>query len=86
MKGIVALVVVAACGGSTIDNDGGADGGVDAIGKDAIGSDVISSDVIGSDTSPQPYDGVVGKACTTDKDCATANGPNLARCSNTVFN
>jgi hypothetical protein len=85
MKGIVALfVLTAACGGSTIDNDAGADGST----TDAIASDAPSqNDVVGTDASPtQPYDGVVGKTCTTDKDCATANGPNLARCSNTVFN
>jgi len=83
MRGFIALLVLtAACGGSTTDTDGGVDGGTDAI----VGNDVISSDVIGADSSPQPYDGVVGKACTTDADCKSANGPNLAKCSNTVFN
>ncbi|HEX4513409.1 MAG TPA: hypothetical protein VH054_07730 [Polyangiaceae bacterium] len=84
MRGIVALsLLTAACGGSTIEGDAGTDGGVDVVANDSPSQ----SDVIASDTSPpQQYDGVVGKACTTDKDCATTNGPNLARCSNTVFN
>jgi hypothetical protein len=35
--------------------------------------------------APQLYDGTTGKACATDADCKSANGPELARCSSSVF-
>lgn len=84
MRGIVFfMVLTAACGGSTVDNDGGADGG----GTDAIvGGDSPTQDSVVPDVFAQQYDNIVGKACTTDKDCLVPNGPGLARCSNTVFN
>ncbi len=80
MKRFVVISLVAACGGSTINssNDGG-DAGLDA----PLVIDDGVSDVIGPPT--QLYDGVVGKTCTTNADCATAHGPNVAVCSNTVF-
>jgi hypothetical protein len=82
LKGFIALLVVTcACGGSTVDNDGGVDGSIES---GLMDSPVVKDVAI--DTVDQPYDGVVGKACTTNADCATQNGPNLARCSNTVFN
>lgn len=72
------LAVVAACGGAvTTAPDASTDGG---------GGDVQSSPEAG-DSSPvvQPYDGTVGKACSSDNDCHSANGPNVARCSSSVF-
>src|SRR5580693_9217522 len=36
--------------------------------------------------NPSPsYDGSTGLACKTDSDCASAGGPGIARCSNSVF-
>lgn len=66
------------------------DSGSDASAGDApSGSDVISPGTDGSPqadvSAPSPYDGTVGKACSTDSDCASANGPQKAKCSNTVF-
>ena len=83
MRGIALLFLVAACGGSTVDTDGGVDGG----GADGLAYDSpTQSDSVVPDVFAQQYDDIVGKACTTDKDCFVANGPGLARCSNTVFN
>ena len=72
------LAVAAACGGAvTTAPDASTDGG---------GADVQSSPEAG-DATPvaAPYDGTVGKACTSDNDCHSANGPNVARCSSSVF-
>jgi hypothetical protein len=83
MKRFAFIAFAVACGGSTVDTSDGGDAG-DAGKLDApLVIDDGVSDVIGPPT--QLYDGVVGKACTTDKDCATANGPNLAVCSNGAF-
>lgn len=64
-------------------SDGGQDSGfVD----DAYVTDVaVTTDATADAPVKQPYDGTTGKACTTDSDCASANGPNVARCSNSVF-
>jgi hypothetical protein len=78
MKRLAVLVALAlaGCGGSV---DSNLDGGSDA------GDAQPPSEAATETTPPQPYDGTVGKACTTDADCASANGPNLARCSSSVF-
>jgi len=85
-------------GGGGSKGTGGSGGtsgsGFDASSESGGGADGPSAkdSPSGSDTSSgadspvsQPYDGVVGNVCTTDADCATKHGPNLARCSNTQF-
>ncbi len=74
----VVTVFVAACGGSTVSvTDGGSDSGT---APDSQPPGDATPDVGG-----QTYDNVVGKACSSDGDCTSANGPNLARCSTSVF-
>jgi hypothetical protein len=84
------MMVLCACGGATADDNINGDGGTDAItsGDSPSASDVATS----TDGSPgadaivsSPYDGTVGKACSSDSDCHSANGPNKARCSSTVW-
>ncbi|HEY1958597.1 MAG TPA: hypothetical protein VGH28_23425 [Polyangiaceae bacterium] len=78
------------CGGAVSD---GADGGDSGTSDGSTSDAPTASDAApGSDGStlsdggaPSPYDGTVGKACSTDSDCASPNGPNQAKCSNTVF-
>jgi len=74
-------IAIVACGGSVTDNG---DGGNNPDGATSDATNV-SPDGATSDVSTSPYDGTVGKACTTDSDCHSANGPNVARCSNSVF-
>ncbi len=84
------MVLVCACGGATADDDINGDGGKDAI---ASGDSPSTSDVVTTtDGSPgadviesSPYDGTVGKTCSSDSDCHSANGPNKAKCSSTVW-
>ncbi len=72
------VFMCAACGGSTVT---GSDAATDGGANDApIGID-FSVDSLPN----QPYDGTVGKACSSDGDCASPNGPNIARCSSSVF-
>ncbi len=76
--------VVVACGGTVDTNlDSGPDGG----GSDAKNDSVLPSDATNIPDTPilKPFDGTVGKTCTTDADCHVAGGPNIARCSNSVF-
>lgn len=81
MKRFLVLALVLACGGSVQSNgdagpDGSADGSLDGEGAPDVGTDVAPT---------KPYDGTVGKACKSDTDCASPNGPGLARCSSSVF-
>jgi len=74
-------VPLLACGGTVSDNLG--DAGGDASSDSPTASDVVgpSDAIVSIDSSgPTPYDGTVGKACTSDSDCH-ANGPNKAKCS-----
>jgi hypothetical protein len=79
LRHVIVGCAALACGGSVSNIDGGSD----------APSDVQMNDVVGIDETfdvvPLPFDGVTGKACTSDADCKTANGPNVARCSNSVF-
>jgi len=81
MRRFVAIALAAACGGSI---NGAGDGGDAGDAGNQLDAPLVIDD--GVDVGPkQPYDDIVGKACTTNADCATPNGPNLAVCSNTVF-
>jgi hypothetical protein len=95
------LVVAAACGGSVSSGTGGDAGGADATGSGSgsgSGSGGSGSGASSGGTSsggeggtptdgggPPKYDGTTGKACSSDADCRSATGPNVARCSTTVF-
>jgi hypothetical protein len=95
----LALAVLSSvgCGGSVtqIPGEGGVDGGAEGGGaRDAMPhADVKARDVgaptdvsTGSEAmTTQPYDGTTGKPCTTDADCRSADGPEVARCSSSVF-
>lgn len=66
------------CGGSvTSGPDASDEAGTDA----PLAQDSLTPDV----AKPQPYDGTVGKPCSSDSDCKSPNGPGLARCSSSVF-
>jgi hypothetical protein len=79
---MVVCFMATACGGSVSTNgDGGMDAAPDTKPLPEAGPPDVAPDV----PVKQPYDGTTGKACTTDADCASANGPNVARCSNSVF-
>jgi hypothetical protein len=76
------LIAVAAGGCSSSSNGAGApdDAGSDgAIHRMLDGSGAISGDDGGSGATAT--DGTTGKACTTDQDCAAANGPGVNVCS-----
>jgi hypothetical protein len=88
MRNLLSLFAIAlvACGGSVSgDDDGGSD--ASTAGDSPIGSDGSTPNEASTIDSPpsSPYDGTVGKACSTDADCHSANGPNVAKCSNSVF-
>jgi hypothetical protein len=76
---------------SPIDRDAktssGADAGqvLDTASPADAGLSPETSTTVPESAAPQLYDGTTGKACTTDADCKSANGPELARCSNSVF-
>ena len=78
------LGVLVACGGATTDN---ADGGVDASTPDVTHPpDAALVDASAHDVSTTlPYDGTTGKTCAKDGDCWVPNGPQVARCSSSVF-
>jgi hypothetical protein len=77
MKRAAMLVFLVACGGTVnADLDGG---------PDADAGDVQMAIDDGVDAVLQPYDGTVGRPCSTDSDCKSPNGPGLARCSSSVF-
>jgi len=86
---VASMMVLCACGGTTTDNlDGGGGGDGSTSGDSPSQSDVVTS----TDGSPgsdvivsSPYDGTVGKACSSDSDCHSANGPNKAKCSSSVW-
>lgn len=80
----LSFAFLVACGGSvTSVGDGGSDA---SMSNDApVGMDGPSSNDATSDSSPSPYDGTVGKACTSNADCLSPNGPEVVKCSNSVF-
>jgi hypothetical protein len=90
---LFALGAAIACGGTgASDKDGGKDGGGGAAGHGHDGQAPddgtcsLCLDATAPDTgSATLYDGTTGKACTIDSDCKSAHGPQLARCSNSVF-
>ncbi len=90
MKNILSCLAIAlvACGGSVTD-DGDAGTNPDgSVTTDApTTSDGPTTNESSTIDSPltSPYDGTVGKACTTGADCHSANGPNVAKCSNGLF-
>jgi hypothetical protein len=95
---LAALMVAAACGGSVnpgVASGGGngadAGGGADAAGggmeaAPAVdGAKPVDGAMGDESTAAMTYDGTTGKPCQSSSDCASANGPQLARCSNEVF-
>ena len=81
--------LLCACGGTTTDSLDSGGGDASVASDSPATSDVVSAndgttttvDVIAS----SPYDGTVGKACASDTDCHSANGPNKAKCSSSVW-
>jgi hypothetical protein len=81
----ICVAALTACGGSVTSVN---DGGTDAAGSNDVQVVDVTSPSDGSSNDSMAmsqYDNTVGKACTTDADCHSANGPEVVKCSNSVF-
>jgi hypothetical protein len=94
----LAVGATASCGGSVSNIGTGSDaGGRDAMSHPLDGgtrdgaitpetSSEASSETSTSEAmTTQPYDGTTGKACSTNADCKSPDGPGLTQCSSSVF-
>ena len=74
-------------GSGSSGSSGGSGSGSSGSGSSGSGSSGSGSSGSGSGSSSgggptNPYDGTTGKACATDADCHSANGPGTNRCTN----
>src|SRR5580658_1053025 len=94
----LAVGATASCGGSVSNIGTGSDaGGRDAMSHPLDGgtrdgaitpetsSEAASETNTSEAMTTQPYDGTTGKACSTNADCKSPDGPGLTQCSSSVF-
>jgi hypothetical protein len=80
VAGVVGLVA-ASCGGSSGSPTDAGTADIAHKGMEVIVSDGGDD---GSDSSLGTYDGTVGQPCKVDADCASAGGPGVNKCSNSL--